>query len=289
MRRTDYVISLIVVLVLACSGVVAGCAKKRESQKKKSSELSNSEIEHRDLHWPDFVLVKTTNGNPLSSSWKDFSIWVEPRFLDVLSFGSHRPVAGLTQGMVQKSSKLGNDSASFLIEPLMEHLKDIAKKQKALNQNDRGEATSAATIFLHPDIPYQTITEIMYTAGMSEYSEFRFVVSSDQQRKVFVVEMPKLRPRKPTENQPLNLIVQAVEEGFRVIASGTTEPTVLKKQGGKYDYPGLTRLIASIKSKHPKEDRVRLAADFDMPWRVVARTMDTVYPKFPKFTFMVAE
>jgi biopolymer transport protein ExbD len=89
------------------------------------------------------------------------------------------------------------------------------------------------------------------------------------------------------EEPALNLTVGITARGFYVAGTGgvleadkkddtldTTRPPSIPKKGADYDYDGLTRLLAGIKEKFPKESRVILVAQNDTPYDLVIHTMD---------------
>ncbi len=120
------------------------------------------------------------------------------------------------------------------------------------------------------------------------------------------VAAPKLGTGKSTaekpDNPPLNLTVLISRKGFQLkqdsgLAAGEAEepPLIPKRsfeivheidQDGQtrkvtetvleYDYPKLYSLILEKKKKYPEEDTINIGADFDVPWSVVARTIDCV-------------
>ena len=56
-------------------------------------------------------------------------------------------------------------------------------------------------------------------------------------------------------------------------AGGACRPE-MNKSG--YDYGGLTRLARQLKHKHPKQRKVTITADREVPYRVVVATMDAL-------------
>jgi len=137
---------------------------------------------------------------------------------------------------------------------------------------------------------------------------------------VQTVNAPKLGTGKakkadsPTE-APLNLTVLISDKGFIVKQQGGPDapeesPLIKKKSftvcqptkfeegmrwddcAGKgkgktreivsYDYPKLYSVIASKKEKYKKESQINIGADFNVPWHVVARTIDCVRTKLAK-------
>ena len=101
-------------------------------------------------------------------------------------------------------------------------------------------------------------------------------------------------PPDPGEGANLKLTLGVAKLGFYIAAKGGVlpgekpaaegeltqdgvtrrEPTIPLKPNGKYDYAALTRKLRSIKTVFPKAARVYLAADSNIPYNVVVKTLD---------------
>jgi len=113
--------------------------------------------------------------------------------------------------------------------------------------------------------------------------------------KVQAVAAPKLWPaaaRGDTGDKPLNLTVQVSERGFTVkmqdelqtaarpIPKATFEVDAVEggapvtRQVESYDYAALYSHLRAVKQRFPKETTINVAAEMDIPWHVVARTID---------------
>lgn len=139
---------------------------------------------------------------------------------------------------------------------------------------------------------------------------------------VQTVDAPKLgtgkaKQSETDEDPPLNLTVLIGSDGFVVKQQADTElgeePPLLKKRKFtickakvpdkskpwqtcppisnddfhvrtvfEYDYAALYSLIASKKQKYPNENTINIGGDFEVPWHVVARTIDAVRIKLAK-------
>lgn len=94
----------------------------------------------------------------------------------------------------------------------------------------------------------------------------------------------------PTEAK-LRLTVGIAHDGFYIAARGgvvggegtgeltpdgveRTKPTVAKRPDGSYDYPGLARKLRAIKNQFPKATAVYVAADENIPYGVIVKTLD---------------
>ncbi len=82
-------------------------------------------------------------------------------------------------GIVDQSQKRGGDRG-MVIQPLFDELtKQIAekKRQSAMMKKDY---EPVVTIVADQTVPYRLITEVMYTAGQAELSQFKFaIIKSD--------------------------------------------------------------------------------------------------------------
>jgi len=79
----------------------------------------------------------------------------------------------------------------------------------------------------------------------------------------------------------LNLTVGISQRGFYIAGAGG----LLRQEGSdpqqrvtvaRHDYRQLTRLAQKIKARYPKERRVVLVADRQVPYAVLVRTMDAL-------------
>lgn len=123
--------------------------------------------------------------------------------------------------------------------------------------------------------------------------------------KVQAVAAPKLGTGKTTKaddsEKPLNLTVLVSKDGFLIKQQSelqdtadrpipkdvfTTEVTdgdnVITTTGEDYDYPALYSKLHEKKSRYPKETTVNIAAEMDIPWHVIARTIDAARLKLEK-------
>jgi biopolymer transport protein TolR len=92
--------------------------------------------------------------------------------------------------------------------------------------------------------------------------------------------------------KPLRLTVGIGGDGFYVAASGgvlgneegtgeltpdgveRTKPTIPMKADGSFDYPALARKLRAIKNSFPKTTSVYVAADENIPYEVIVKTLD---------------
>lgn len=115
--------------------------------------------------------------------------------------------------------------------------------------------------------------------------------------KVQAVAAPKLGTGKTSktdpDKKPLNLTVLISKQGFLIkqqdeltdsaekpIPKDTleievaTETGVTAKNVEDYDYPTLYNRLRAKKQRYPDETTINIAAEMDIPWHVIARTID---------------
>ncbi len=104
------------------------------------------------------------------------------------------------------------------------------------------------------------------------------------------VNAPRFGPMDgiAVEGPPLNLTLGIGDDGFRLKATGVDISRLLDeeglgfdagfipKKGAAYDYPGLYNALMAIKVAHPDESLMSLAADPEIQFNVIVKTMDSV-------------
>lgn len=96
----------------------------------------------------------------------------------------------------------------------------------------------------------------------------------------------KAKKKDDDEKKPLNLTVLVTSNGFVVKqqAELTVEPEkpIFKRTfnvGGRdvedYDYPALYTRLMSKKKSYPDEKTINIGAEMNIPWHVIARTIDS--------------
>ena len=105
-------------------------------------------------------------------------------------------------------------------------------------------------------------------------------------------------PGASTGNEPppneLNLTVTVTNSGFIVAGSGgiltqgcdrTGPPPTVPKRGPDWDFDGLTRCVQRIKQEFPNESRAIVAANPDVRYETVVKTMDAIRGAPPALLF----
>lgn len=86
-----------------------------------------------------------------------------------------RKAVDVKNGAVDKSQKAGGDTG-MQIQPLFDQLTEETNKKKRQLQLLNQEYKPVATIVADQTTPYRLVTEVMYTAGQAELSQFKFAV-----------------------------------------------------------------------------------------------------------------
>lgn len=79
------------------------------------------------------------------------------------------------EGGVDKSQKKGGE-ASLYIQPLFDELTEATKRKKREMKLLGKPYEPIATVIADQSTPYRLLTEVMYTAGQAELSQFKFAV-----------------------------------------------------------------------------------------------------------------
>ena len=98
---------------------------------------------------------------------------------------------------------------------------------------------------------------------------------------------------QPPPNE-LNLTITVTNSGFIVAGSGgvltqgcdrTGPPPTVPKRGPEWDYDGLTRCVQRIKQEFPNETRAIVAANPEIKYEIVVKTMDAIRGAPPSLLF----
>jgi len=90
----------------------------------------------------------------------------------------NEPVTVVKDGKVEASQKRGGEDAYFII-PLNKVLVEAVEKKRRLEAiNPTVKFDGVCTIVMDKEIPYRLLTEVMYTAGQAEFSNFKFATVS---------------------------------------------------------------------------------------------------------------
>lgn len=90
----------------------------------------------------------------------------------------NQPVLVVKDGKVEASQKRGGEDAYFII-PLNKVLVEAAEKKRRLEAvNSTVKFDGVCTIIMDKETPYRLLTEVMYTAGQAEFSNFKFATVS---------------------------------------------------------------------------------------------------------------
>ena len=117
--------------------------------------------------------------------------------------------------------------------------------------------------------------------------------------RVQAVAAPRLGPSAKNkkdnddEKKPLNLTVLITKDGFAVKQQAELEEPELPipkrtfegQDEPEYDYATLYNRIRAKKDAYPDETTINVGAEFQIPWYVIARTLDATRVKLTKATY----
>ena len=90
----------------------------------------------------------------------------------------NEPVSVVKDGKVEASQKRGGEDAYFII-PLNKALVEAVEKKRRLEAiNPTVKFDGICTIVMDKETPYRLLTEVMYTAGQAEFTNFKFATIS---------------------------------------------------------------------------------------------------------------
>jgi biopolymer transport protein TolR len=117
------------------------------------------------------------------------------------------------------------------------------------------------------------------------------------------------QPKEEAEGKNLRLTIGISQDGFYIAAKGgvlpgeiettgeitpdgvtRSAPTVPKRADGSFDFPGLTVKLRTIKTAFPKAESIFVAADDNIPYEILVKTLDASRedargPLFPAVAF----
>ncbi len=99
-------------------------------------------------------------------------------------------VVTLKDGAVDKTQKKGGEN-SLYIQPLFDKLTDEVSKHKNIAQLRKKPFDGVVTIVADRTTPYRLVTEVMYTAGQAQLSDFKFAIVKEPQGKSKKKAAPK--------------------------------------------------------------------------------------------------
>lgn len=125
----------------------------------------------------DLQLVQSTE---TLASIKAVPVAITKKFVLV----NEQPIVEIQNGKVPATAKRDGGDGYFII-PLAERLKEEAEKQRLLEKIVGGSGTKRfkfegrIMVVADKDVPFRLLTEVMYTAGQSEFGNFMFAAIGD--------------------------------------------------------------------------------------------------------------
>lgn len=137
-------------------------------------------------------------------------------------------------------------------------------------------------------IPIMSVIVILIPMLIYAFNFFEVTVQSVAAPKMGT---GKAKDKNEPEKKPLNLTILVSDQGFMLkydeeLMAGQEEPQIKKREfpadqahGNQpyvdYDFPTLHNRLAAMKSKFPDEKQVNIGAEMHIPWRIIARVIDS--------------
>ncbi len=86
-----------------------------------------------------------------------------------------KTIVRVENGKVDKTAKSGSDE-SMQIQPLYEVLNSEVSSKKDLLARTGGQFDGLLTLVVHSETPFRLMTEVLYTAGVAQFSKYKFAV-----------------------------------------------------------------------------------------------------------------
>lgn len=84
-------------------------------------------------------------------------------------------VAPINNGKIDASLKPDGDNG-YLIQPIVDILNKIAKRERRVAEVSQGEFGSELMIVADKTTPYRLLTEVLYSCGQAGYQNYRLIV-----------------------------------------------------------------------------------------------------------------
>lgn len=195
---------------------------------------------------------------------------------DRIEFNNQKVVVIDDEGKIDASVLQGH-----LIGPLFDQLAEEADKAKTMaattGEDDWG---GEVVIVADVDTSFGTLVDVMYSAGRAEFSKYAFVVEGTEGAGAIGISPPKFRAAgiDPRPEPSMKVLVQ--QDGFALPSMKFGEPpTKIAKAGDEYDYAALTKAATEFVKENPKSTQVRVSAETDIAFGVVAQTLLAVRGK----------
>ncbi len=196
-----------------------------------------------------------------------------------------RPIVALADGRVPAELRTGGD-VGFGIRPLFTALE--------------GRGFTRAELWIAPDVPYRTVSEVVYTVSENGMREIRLVARQGGQTGALVTVLPTWPETQAMTaaasglGATVSIAIKA--DGFHVaVAQGrlgadcravapdpaTTAPT-LPLRNGELDWAGLTTCMLAVREESPSTHAVVVSELYGMPFERAAHLFAFVQPLFER-------
>lgn len=189
------------------------------------------------------------------------------------------------------------DRKGALIRPLFDVLQRKADDLKAMSQQFGLDFDGLILIALARDVPYDTVMEVMYTAGQAQFGDLRFQVSGPTptgggEAAVYVIpcQMPRIHfDDKGVQDWEAYVAIVRNEAGQTVVQQVTPRPMlsratgedlpdpvdhVLPHLGPSPDLGGIETLMARAKSTCSVCEQVIIQPQATDSWQTVVQLLD---------------
>jgi biopolymer transport protein ExbD len=137
-------------------------------------------------------------------------------------------------------------------------------------------------------VPYlDIVTNLVMFLLLSMVGLFTLGVIDVSTPQIRNAAMAAQQPQQPSEPE-LGLTVGVAKNGFYIFAQGvliggtatstqtglTSLPPSIPLKGTEHDFVALAEQVYQLKQKHPKEEKVILTAEPDVPYEIIVHTMD---------------
>ncbi|MBN2497767.1 MAG: hypothetical protein JXR96_24445 [Deltaproteobacteria bacterium] len=110
------------------------------------------------------------------------------------------------------------DQTSFLIEPFYEALAEARGTAERLARLRKQDLEGRAALWIEPDVPFETLTRVLYTLGQAQHGDYAFAVRSPKGVRALKVSAPRICAsicdRKQVRHHCRGLSVAIAESGL---------------------------------------------------------------------------
>lgn len=276
-----------------CLALVGGCDRDESEPATSAAAAAPTDLAK--------ALAEASSATPIVIT--DEQILVGTEQVPAVELAADR-AASDSQGAPEKAKGAG--PRALHLAPLAAELK---KQGKASVMGEPEPGSLDARIIADGATPYQRLLEVLYTLAESGYGTFHLLATdADGATRGRLAVAPSFEKGRATSGReapagaragsgdgaklvrelqgPLSVVI--VDQGYRFVTRiGLLVPSCQGKapagarvtvplDEGRYDTAGLARCAEKVKRQHPEITRITIAAEPDVPYRVVLQTMDAI-------------